>query len=74
MDIQEFIENFAEQLEIDDLSSLSESTKFRELDEWSSLGGLMMIGFIKDTFSKDVTATDIRACETIGDMYNFANS
>ena len=72
--IKEFIENFAEQVEVEDIELLEPGTPFRSLEEWSSLGGFMMMGFIKDTFGKEVTASDIRACETIEDLYKLAIS
>lgn len=37
MDIQVFIEKFAEAIEVEDTKKLSENTEFRDLDEWSSL-------------------------------------
>ena len=39
MEIKEFIENFANQFDDTDVSVFSAETRFRELDEWSSLLG-----------------------------------
>lgn len=74
MEINEFIEKFADAIEIDDLSSLSPNTHFRDLEEWSSLGGFILIGAIKESCGKEITAADIRACETIDDLYKLAES
>ena len=35
MEINEFIEKFAEVVEVEDASALNADTKFRDLDEWS---------------------------------------
>ncbi len=37
MNSNEFIEKFAEALEIEDASALTAETEFRSLDEWDSL-------------------------------------
>lgn len=37
MEIKEFIENFVSQFEETDADAITAETKFRELDEWSSL-------------------------------------
>ena len=37
MEIKSFIENFAEQFEDTDASVFTAETKYRDLDEWSSL-------------------------------------
>lgn len=74
MDIKDFITEFANQVEVEDVELLEPTTSFRSLDEWSSLGGFMMMGYIKDTFGKEITASDIRGCETIEDLYKLAIS
>ena len=37
MNIQDFIENFADQFEDTDPSEITATTNYRELEEWSSL-------------------------------------
>ncbi len=71
MELKEFIENFAEQFEETDPSLISEETRFQELDEWSSLTALGVIGFVKTAFGKTITGKEIRACQTIKELYNF---
>lgn len=70
MDIKEFIEKFAENVEIEDVETLSPETNFRELDEWSSLAGLSVIAMFDDEFDITINGNDIRASHTIQDLYN----
>lgn len=72
MEIKDFIENFAEALEIEDASVLSASTKFRELDEWSSLAALSVISMFEDKFDKDLSIPDFRKAQTIHDLFVLA--
>ena len=50
MDIQVFIEKFAEAIEVEDTKKLSENTEFRDLDEWSSLAVLSLIALFDEEF------------------------
>ena len=43
MEIKEFIEKFAETIEVENVESLTPETEFRELDEWSSLAYLSVV-------------------------------
>lgn len=70
MNQQEFLELFAEQFEDTNASEITMNCKFRDLDEWSSLVGLGVIAFIKTTYGKTVTATEMRSCNTVEDLYN----
>ena len=65
MDIKEFIENFIEALEIEDGSSVTETTNFRELEEWDSLAALSTISMVDDEYGVTITNKDLRSVETI---------
>lgn len=72
MEIKEFIEKFAEEVEIEDMNSLTPETDFQDLDEWSSLSVMLTIAFFDENFGKEVNGADIRTCETLQDLYNLA--
>ncbi len=72
MEIKEFIEKFAEAIEIENVDSLTAETEFHELDEWSSISVMLLIAFFDDEFGKEITTADIRGAKTIQDLYNFA--
>ena len=69
MDIQVFIEKFAEAIEVEDTKKLSENTEFRDLDEWSSLA---VLSLIDEEFEKEVGGKELKACVTLGDLYDLA--
>ena len=70
MEIKKFIQNFAELFEDTEVSAFNTKTKFRELDEWSSLSALLVIGMVLDEYGKDLKADALRQCETIEDLFN----
>lgn len=74
MEIKEFIENFADQFDETDSSELSAETKFKELDEWSSLVALSVIAMVDEEYDVAIKGDDIRNAETIQDLFNVVES
>lgn len=74
MEINEFIANFADQFEETDTSVFTPDTKFRELEEWSSLIALTVMSMIDDEYNVQLTATDMRKAHTIQDLFNIVSS
>ena len=74
MELQTFVEKFAEQFEDTDSSEITAETNFRELDEWSSLMGMVIIAFVKTEMNKTVTGDDIKACRSVEALYNLIMS
>ena len=72
MEIKEFIAKMAEAIEIENADTLTAETKFRELEEWSSLSVMLMIAFFDEEMGKLIGGTDIKTCQTIGDLYKLA--
>ena len=70
MDLKSFIDQFAEQFEDTERSEFNANTEFRQLDEWSSLTGLLIIGMVLDVYNINLTADELRKCTTIEDVYN----
>lgn len=70
MDIKEFIEFFADELEETTIDELSPDTDFKALDEWSSLTALSIIAMIDDNYEKEITGEDLRSSATIQDLFN----
>lgn len=74
MELNDFIEKFAEQFEDTAMESLNADTKFRELDEWTSLIALMVIGMIDEEFGVALEAKDMRQATTIGELFELLKS
>lgn len=72
MEIKEFIDKFAEAIEVEDASALTPETNFRDLEEWSSLSVMLLIAFYDEEFEKELTQDQIKASSTIRDLYNLA--
>ena len=72
MEIKEFIEKFAEAIEIENVDSLTAETEFRDLDEWSSLSVMLLIAFYDEEFEKELTQAQIKEAKTIQDLFNLA--
>lgn len=70
MEIKDFIENFAEQFDDTTVEMLSAETKFRELDEWSSLIALSVIAMVDEVYGITINGEDIRSSQTISDLFN----
>lgn len=70
MEIKDFIENFAEQFDCTTVEMLSVETKFRELDEWSSLSALSVIAMVDEVYGITINGEDVRSSQTIGDLFN----
>jgi acyl carrier protein len=70
MNIQEFIENFAAQFDDTDVADFTAETKFKQLDEWSSLTALSVIAMVDDEYDVIIKGNDIINSETIQDLYD----
>ena len=74
MELKEFIANFAEQFEDTDASTITAETKFRDLDEWSSLIALIVIAMVYEEYDVQLKGDDMRSAETVEDLFNIVKS
>lgn len=74
MEIKEFIANFADQFEDTDASAITAETKFRDLDEWSSLIALSVIAMVDEEYDVQLKGDDMRAAQTVEDLFNTVKS
>ncbi len=74
MEINNFIENFYAQFDDTELSILNPNTKFRELDEWSSLSALSIMAMIDEEYDVQVTPQEMRATTTIQELFDLVKS
>lgn len=69
MELNDFIKNFALQFDDTEVSEFKAETKFREIDEWSSLTALSVIAMADEEYGVSIKGDDIRNSETINDLY-----
>lgn len=74
MELNEFIANFAAQLDDTDPAEIKASTVFRDLDEWSSLTALSIIAMIYEEYDVSLRGDDVKNAVTVEDLYNAAKS
>jgi acyl carrier protein len=74
MELQQFVEFFAGELEDTPIETISPATIFKELDEWSSLTALSIISMVDENFEKRLTGADLRSINTIEELYNLVLS
>ena len=74
MEIKEFIQNFADQFDDTDASVFTSETKFKELEEWSSLTALSVIAMIDEEYDVKIKGDDVRNSQTVNDLYEMYGS
>ena len=74
MELQEFVQNFANQFDDTDAELLTPSTKFRDLEEWSSLIGLSIILMIDEEYGITLGADDMKQAQTIEELFNIVKA
>lgn len=74
MEIQEFIEHFAGQFDDTPVEDFKCETKFRELEEWSSLTALSIIAMVDEEYDVILKGDEMRKAETIGELFKIVKS
>ena len=74
MDINTFIDNFAGQFDETPADQFKPETKFREIDEWSSLIALSIIAMVDEEYEVTLKGDDVKAAQTIQDLFNTVQS
>lgn len=74
MELKDFVENFREQFDETEPEEINADTYFKELDEWGSLKGLLVMAMVSDEYGKQIKAEDIRKADTVEDLFNIVNA
>ena len=74
MEIKSFIQNFAAQFEETEVSEFTPETKFRELDEWSSLIALSIMAMVDEEYDVSIKADEMRQTTTIQELFGLVSS
>lgn len=74
MELNDFVTVFANQFDETDPEEIQASTQFHDLDEWSSLIGMSIIAMAKTEYGKTITGAELRACNTVEDVFNVISS
>lgn len=74
MELNEFVEKFAEQFEDTDPSEIKADTRFRDLDEWSSLVGLSVIAMVDEECDVLLKGEDMRQANTPAELFEIVKT
>jgi acyl carrier protein len=74
MDLNEFVKHFAEQFDEIPPEGFKPTTVFKDIEDWSSLTALSIIAMVDEEMEKRITGADIRASNTIEDLYKIVQS
>jgi acyl carrier protein len=74
MELDNFVKNFTDQFEETDSHIIQAGTKFRDLEEWSSLIAMSIIAMVDEAYNVKLTGDDIRKSITIEDIFNIVKS
>ncbi len=74
MELEKFVEKFANQFDDTDVSEFTPGTVFKKLDEWSSLVALSVIAMVDEEYDVVLKGDDIRGANTIEDLFNIVKN
>ena len=74
MDINSFIQNFAEQFDETDPNVIKSETVFKDLEEWSSIIALSVIAMVDEEYNVTINGEDVLNSNTIEDLFNVVKS
>jgi acyl carrier protein len=72
--IQKFVEDFKSQFEETESTLFTSETRFRDIEEWSSLMALSIIAMIDGEYKVKISGDDIRNSQTIQDLFDIVLS
>lgn len=70
MNLDQFIEYFAGLFDETPLETINASTRFKELEEWSSLVALSVIAMVDEEYDVEFRGDDIRDSQTVEDLFD----
>ena len=70
MEMNEFVNNFADQFEDTDKDVFTPQTIFKDLDEWTSLTALSVIAMIDEEYGISLKSDDLAQSNTIEELFN----
>ena len=74
MELDGFVRLFGVQFDDTPADVFAPDTKFRDLDEWSSLTALSIIAMVDDELDVQLTGNDVRGANTIEDIFHIVKS
>jgi acyl carrier protein len=70
MEINDFIQKFADQFDDAEIGILNSNTVFKDIENWSSLIALSIIAMVDEEYDVRLKGDDIKTAITIEDLFN----
>lgn len=70
MELNEFVQFFAEQFDETPADVFTADTAFREVEEWNSMVALSIIAMVDEKYKIRLTGDDIRASNTVSEVFD----
>lgn len=74
MNLDQFITNFADLFDETDADNIKANTRFKDLEEWSSLLALSVIAMIDEEYDVEFRGDDIRGSSTVEDLFEIVKN
>lgn len=74
MKMNDFMKKFSSQFDETEISEFKSETKFRDIEEWSSLIALSVIAMVDEEYGVKIKGEDIRNSQTIQDLFDIVAS
>lgn len=74
MEMNEFIKHLGDQFDDTDVSTFTSETRFRELEEWSSLNALAVLNMIGKKYGVKILPNEMKPTQTIQELYDLVLS
>lgn len=74
MEMNEFMKNFGDQFDDTDISTFTAETRFRELEEWSSLNALAVLNMMGKKYGVKILPDEMKPAKTIQELYDLVLS
>ncbi len=74
MELNDFVNNFANQFDETDPTEITPTTVFHELDEWSSLNGMSILAMVKTQYGKTISGAELKSCVTVEDVFTIVKN
>lgn len=74
MELNQFIQNFADQFDETDPSEIQADTVFHDLDEYSSLIALSIIAMVDEEYDVQLKGDDMRKAVTVEDLFDIVKA
>ena len=74
MTLEDFVKKVQGELQDTLAEQITAETNYKELDEWGSLASLSLISMIEEEYDQLITGSDVRARNSVKELWEFVES